>query len=497
MSLRTFKRFLSDAIRLPMDLSKYKCTGCGSSFQTTSQGPGYINLSCVDRIVLKEKPRGMVPILLSPSPIKANNEGGNLGRLDIERLRKRFGLVNDAPVSVEIPIEKEAAKKDTMKELVCERCHGLTHYGVSCNSDTSNSTKWLSKEDTELLSNQLHPDSLLVYIVDLVDWPHSNVTDLYSLLPKGLNMPLLLVGNKIDLLPGHGTSTVVKVSESLKSAAIHSKLNLIDVTLISAKSGFNVDKLKGQMIDYATRVKQSVFLIGRTNVGKSLLYNSLSTKKHPAYIYPKSTVSSTHGTTIGILKKRLAFIGPNPVVKIPKNLWLFDIPGINYQSKLESLFTKNEIKQLVISTKLEPICHTLLPGETGLIGGFCRIDIQTTEPISNAKVQLELFMNRSLPYFRKPSMRKADEAMEALQGIQVNPPPSLCPPVFESCADPRRDLFKLNPTLSFQLEPSVSSEAVLSDNLGWITFKSEYPVQITVSLPSGINASLRPYNYKL
>jgi len=68
---------------------------------------------------------------------------------------------------------------------------------------------------------------------------------------SGMNRPVCVVGNKVDLLPNDGKNFLQRVQESLREevvrvAGIHSK-NIKHVALVSAKTGFGIEQLVNKL----------------------------------------------------------------------------------------------------------------------------------------------------------------------------------------------------------------------------------------------------------
>src|SRR5699024_1530277 len=112
------------------------------------------------------------------------------------------------------------------EEIVCQRCFRLRHY---------NEVQDVSLTDQDFLNilNQLgKTDSLIVKIVDIFDFNGSWLPGLHRFVGKN---PILLIGNKADLLPKSVKAN--KVIQWMKSEAKQLGLRPVDVLLTSAQKG--------------------------------------------------------------------------------------------------------------------------------------------------------------------------------------------------------------------------------------------------------------------
>src|SRR5690625_4320814 len=116
--------------------------------------------------------------------------------------------------------------------VLCRRCFRLKHY---------NETEEVSITDDDFLkmiSNIRNSTGLIVHLIDVFDVNGS----LISSLPRIVgNNPIVLVGNKIDLLPK--STNLNRLSHWLRSACNELGIKVKDVFLISSKKGHGVEDL--------------------------------------------------------------------------------------------------------------------------------------------------------------------------------------------------------------------------------------------------------------
>ncbi|NP_001191463.1 nitric oxide synthase-like protein [Aplysia californica] len=185
-----------------------------------------------------------------------------------------------------------------LKRSICQRCYYMQH----CNAFVEAKTE--PEEYTEMISKIRPTRSLVVIVVDLMDMQGSIVPNLTDYI--GHKHPLLVVGNKADLLAPDCPEYLRNAQERLKEACRHSGLkNVKAFNLISAKTGFGMEKLISTLFSFYRR-KVDVYIVGTANSGKSSLFNILLSSdycKHTARdLIQRATVSEWPGTTLNLLK---------------------------------------------------------------------------------------------------------------------------------------------------------------------------------------------------
>ncbi|XP_041845959.1 nitric oxide-associated protein 1 isoform X2 [Melanotaenia boesemani] len=189
----------------------------------------------------------------------------------------------------------------------CQRCHLLTHHHKALNLQ-------LSRDQYREVVRQIRPHKALVlFVVDLLDLPDSIVPDLPDLV--GTNKHIVVLGNKVDLLPGDSPNYLHRIKRQLsqycQDAGFGSQVT--QVHLISAKTGYGIEMLISSL-QRSWKYKGDVYLVGSANAGKSTLFNTLLEsdycKSRAADIIQKATISPWPGTTLNLLK--FPIINPTP-----------------------------------------------------------------------------------------------------------------------------------------------------------------------------------------
>lgn len=187
-----------------------------------------------------------------------------------------------------------------LKALKCQRCHFLETFNVALNVN-------VAPEDYTLLLSRIKDQRVLVLVlVDVTDFPCSLWPNILDVI--GTKCPVIVVANKVDLLPRDSSQFVTYVQKWLKNAIKESplaKANVKHVSLISAKTGFGIESLITRMHSHWYS-RGDVYLLGCTNVGKSTLFNTLLRsdycKVQAVDLVLRATTSLWPGTTLNLLK---------------------------------------------------------------------------------------------------------------------------------------------------------------------------------------------------
>lgn len=198
-----------------------------------------------------------------------------------------------------VPYEKfSELSKRQLKRTLCQRCDFLNKYNISLNLNVE------AKEYEEIISKLKDTDGLVVLMIDITDFPCSVNSKILDLI--GRNKQVLVVANKIDLLPKDGNNYLSRIKETISlNLDIGKKVNPKDIFLISAKTGYGLDNLVSTIYKI-NNGKKDVYLLGCTNVGKSTLFNNLLQTElcrlRENDLIQRATTSPWPGTTLNLLK---------------------------------------------------------------------------------------------------------------------------------------------------------------------------------------------------
>lgn len=205
------------------------------------------------------------------------------------------GIPGYIPSEIFTPLDKRE-----LTRIVCQRCHFLANYNTAINIT-------IKPEDyIKIISGIKDQYALAIILVDLLDFPCSIFTDLAKIL--GPKRSVVIVGNKVDLIPRDHPNYLSHIKECLRQEAVRLGFEnrfIKHVSLISAKTGFGIEELITRL-HQIWRTKGDVYLIGCTNVGKSSLFNTLLEsdycKVEATDIVQRATACPWPGTTLNMLK---------------------------------------------------------------------------------------------------------------------------------------------------------------------------------------------------
>ncbi|KAN0055294.1 hypothetical protein ACTA71_008404 [Dictyostelium dimigraforme] len=385
-----------DRVSLP------RCTGCGCTLQTISpKEPGYLPESVAIKHIEKLNEEKNEEIE-NKKPIDKQDKSG-------EEYFNGFYII----------------KKKINEKKVCQRCHILKNYGR-----VAPITIPIEKFKNNL--SQLRDlNCLVVKVVDLMDFNGTFIEDFRDVIG---NNPVIVVGNKMDLLPEDIHND--RIEQWIRSEAKKRGLNHIShVKLISSASG---DGIKQFIIELEKlRKSRDVFIVGCSNVGKSTFVNTLvkeynnrveftnnqkleikkssepltiqeqkdlDREKLLKSLQSKITTSVLPGTTLNLLS-----------LPLWDNSTLFDTPGIDNPRQMIKILSIDELKQVIPTKRIKPSLAHMIEGRTLFIGGLVRIDF--VGPLSTFMI----YTSNSIP-LHLTSTQKASFLIKRHQGSLLTPP---------------------------------------------------------------------------
>ncbi|KAM6073184.1 nitric oxide-associated protein 1 isoform 2-T2 [Theristicus caerulescens] len=196
-----------------------------------------------------------------------------------------------------------------LRGAVCQRCWLLAHYGRALRLRLPPEQHRLVVSAALRRPPRHGRGPLLLYLLDVMELPDPVLPQLPALL--GPDVPaagLLVVGNKVDLLPADSPGHLGRLRQRVEAACAQAGLRgvpLVDVRLVSAKTGFGMEGLVSRL-QRSWRCAGDVYLLGATNSGKSTLFNTLLRSDYCKSRAPdavdRATVSPWPGTTLNLLK---------------------------------------------------------------------------------------------------------------------------------------------------------------------------------------------------
>ncbi len=340
-------------------------------------------------------------------------------------------------------VPKQALQRET---VICQRCFRLKHY---------NELQDVPLDDDDFLQI-LHDigqqEALVVKIVDIFDFNGSWISGIHRFVG---NNPILLVGNKVDLLPKSVKHH--KLIQWMKATARNWGLNPLDVFLISAEKGHRVKELGEKIERY--RNGKDVYVIGCTNVGKSTLINQLI-KLFGKVGRDVITTSKFPGTTLDLIE-----------IPFEDDRSLYDTPGIINHEQMAHFVAEEELKMITPKKEIKPKVFQLNERQSLFFGGLSRFDYLKG---GSRKPHVCYFANDL--YIHRTKFEKADALYEAQKGNL------LVPPLQEN-----RD--KLPKLIKHEFAIAPEKTDVVFSGLGWVTLEGR--ALVAAYAPEGVEVSIR------
>lgn len=155
---------------------------------------------------------------------------------------KNFIISQDSAIPGYVPLEifENCEKKGgtPLEAIVCQRCYFLKEHNVALEVQVS------TEDYPNVLKTIKKQKSLIVVVIDLLDFPCSIWPGLADIF--GRQASIFVVGNKIDLLPKDDNLFLSRIKNNLQNNMKlfgFGSLNVLDVVLISAKTGYGVEDL--------------------------------------------------------------------------------------------------------------------------------------------------------------------------------------------------------------------------------------------------------------
>lgn len=275
-------------------------------------------------------------------------------------------------------------------DIYCQRCFRLRHYNEI--QDVS-----LSDDDFLRFLNEIgKKEALIVNVIDIFDFNGSVIPGLHRFVG---NNPVLLVGNKVDILPKSLKRS--KMRQWLKERAHEEGLRPVDVLLTSAKKPQEITELLGVIEDY--RNGRDVYVVGVTNVGKSTLINQII--EQTAGEKEVITTSRFPGTTLDKIE-----------IPLDDGHFLIDTPGIIHRHQMAHYLGKKDLKIIAPHKEIKPKIYQLNAEQTLFLGGLARFDF-----LQGEKSSFIAYVANDVKIHRTKTI-KADSFYERHVGDLLQPP---------------------------------------------------------------------------
>lgn len=346
----------------------------------------------------------------------------------------------------EVPgfIPEETLQKEP---VICQRCFRIRHYNEA-------SSVAVDQDDfLKLLGSIGSTDSLVVHIVDLYDFEGSLISGLQRFVG---NNPVLLVVNKIDLLPKAMNTN--RIRNWVQKQAKAQGLRTIDVVLCSAKRNMGFDHVI-EALDLH-RKGRNVYVVGATNVGKSTLINRLI--RDYSDMERELTTSRYPGTTLDAVH-----------IPLEDGKAIIDTPGIVYTSRMTEVVPRSFLGTLLPDKPIKPLVYQLNEQQTLFIGSLVRFDF-----VAGERQSFTLYISNALNVHRT-KLERAEELYESHKGELLG-----SPTLEELTTIPEWTRHSLRVRVG-------EKQDIFIAGLGWIQANGLRGAMVDVYAPKGVKVMLR------
>ena len=313
-------------------------------------------------------------------------------------------------------------------EVFCQRCFRLRHYNEIQPVN-------LTDDDFRRLLEQIaDTNSLVVYVMDVFDFSGSLIPGLHRFVG---NNDVLLVGNKVDVLPRSLKRT--KIKDWMRQQANIAGLRPLDVALTSGKNGDAIAHLLDLIEKY--RHGRSVYVVGVTNVGKSTLINQII-KEVTGDRDDVITTSRFPGTTLDRIE-----------IPLDDESNIVDTPGIIHQDQMAHYLSAADLIYVSPQKEIKPTTFQLNAGQTLFMGALARFDY-----IQGDRAGITTYFENNL-LIHRTKLANADNFYDKHAGDLLAPPTAA-------------GLDELPPLQRHEFKTTVKTDIVI-DGLGWITVPAD------------------------
>jgi 30S ribosome assembly GTPase len=331
------------------------------------------------------------------------------------------------------------------EDIICQRCFRLKHYNEV--QDVS-----LTDDDFLKILNEIgRSDALIVKIVDIFDFNGSWLPGLHRFVG---NNKILLVGNKVDLLPKSVKPN--KLINWMKQEAKELGLKPEEVFLVSAARGQFIQEVAAAIDEY--RDGKDVYVVGCTNVGKSTFINRIL--KEVTGEGDVITTSHFPGTTLDIIE-----------IPLSDGKALVDTPGIINHHQMAHYVDKRDLKVITPKKEIKPKVFQLNEEQTLFFGGLARFDY-----LSGGRRSFVCHFSNDINIHRT-KLEKADDLYKNHVGELLTPPRM-------------EDIETFPELVKHEFTIKEGKTDIVFSGLGWITI-NDPGAKIAAYVPKGVHALVR------
>jgi len=431
------------ALEAELEMPREYCSGCGVRFQSKSESaPGYVPGKVLEERMAAAERQDTIVV----AEDEEQEEREVLGRLKKKR------------------------------PAVCQRCHAL-RYQNKLPADTlrvggeGGSKTLMPSHFRDLLKSLKTRRCIVVCIVDLFDFHGSLVPDLEQIV--GTNSPLMLVANKVDLMPV-GVN-LKSIERWIKYECRHANVpEISSLDLVSCKTGAGMPQMLNRLVKLMEYHKCDAYFLGAANAGKSSLLNyciaNVGKRKIQAKTLTKDeslTTSHLPGTTLDFVK-----------ITVVDGLALFDTPGLILPNQLTTMLTTEELGDAVPKKRSQHVTIRLGEGKSVLLGGLARINFLEGLPF------MFTFYLANAVTIHPTKTDKVQEQLAKHIGTLLSPPSSI--ERLESLGT-----FAPHPITIEGRGWNEAAVDVVLPGLGWVAVTGCGSCKVSVELPVPVSPVLR------
>ncbi len=238
------------------------------------------------------------------------------------------------------------------KKRLCQRCFSIKNYNKLIT--TKNNSSILVDDVIKNIDFKKHQ---IFLIVDILDFKN-------SLIPEFKDMNVNIIFNKMDCLP---LKYDVEVTEkNIMSLLEYYGFEYNKIFFVSALRKKNLNRVYEEIENITNIDKKKSIFVGKTNVGKSSLINSLLNKKIDLDI----TISPYLNTTLNINQIKY------------KRIYILDTPGITNPNSILNWISQKDINDVIYKKINKVRTYQVNHNQTLYVENFLKINLVTNDPFS-------------------------------------------------------------------------------------------------------------------
>lgn len=276
-------------------------------------------------------------------------------------------------------------------EIYCQRCFRLRHYNDPMDIE-------LDEDQFLAILNEVSiKKALIVMVVDIFDFEGSFIQGIQRF---SLDNPLMIVANKIDLLPKSIKRNRIKHWVTTRAHNLGVRPDYVEV--VSSLEQDSVRTLMNSIEE--ARNGMDVYIVGATNVGKSSLVNQMIGQS----VDDQNVITTSYfpGTTLGKIE-----------IPLDDGSLLVDTPGIIQKHQLSYQLDEKGLKTVTPNKEIRPRSYQLNEGQTLFFGGLGRMDVERLP----GKSSFVVYAAQRVKIHRSKT-ENADKAYTNLKGKELTPP---------------------------------------------------------------------------